>query len=128
MSLVTRLPVAAASGVCRRGRNLYVIADDELALGVYDLDGVVTGRIVLGSGELPEEPRARKAQKPDFEALVSLPGESLLALGSGSTAQRRRAALVEFTGSEARVREFSLDALYDALARELPDLNIEGGA
>ena len=128
MSLVARLPVAAASGMCRRGDNLYVVADDELALGVYDLQGAVTGRILLGSGELPEEPRARKARKPDFEALVSLPDDSLLALGSGSTPQRRGAVLVQFAGPEARASGFSLDALYEALARELPDLNIEGGA
>lgn len=128
LSLVARLELAAASGIRRRADRLYVIADDELLLGVYDLAGAARGSIALAADVLPEEHAARKAAKPDFEALVSLPDRSLLALGSGSTPARRRAVHVAFDAGEPRVRVFALDALYVALERELPELNIEGGA
>lgn len=121
------LDLAAASGIRRRGDRLYVIADDEFALGVYDLDGRPLDRIPLVAGALPDEHAERKAHKPDFEALASLPDGSLLALGSGSTLRRRRAVRVEFAPAP-RVQVFELDALYGALARELPELNLEGGA
>jgi hypothetical protein len=128
LSLVARLDLAAASGIRRRGDRLYVIADDELELGVYDLDGRSLERIPLADGVLPEDPAARKAHKPDFEALVTLPDGSLLALGSGSTPKRRRAMQIALDPEQPRVRVFSLDELYTALEEELPDLNIEGGA
>jgi hypothetical protein len=127
LSLVARLEIAAASGIRRRGDHLYVIADDELSLGVYDLTGAPRETIVLMAGVLPEEHAARKAAKPDFEALVSMPDGSLLALGSGSTAARWRAVQVIFE-PRPRTRLFTFDVLYAALERELPELNIEGGA
>lgn len=122
------LDVAAASGIALRAGSLYVIADDELDLAVYDLSGARLGRIALQAGALPDEHAIRKAQKPDFEALVQLPDDSLLALGSGSTAQRTRGAWVRFEREEPRVEPVDLSPLYDLLARELPELNIEGGA
>jgi hypothetical protein len=127
LSLVARLEVAAASGIRRRADRLYVIADDELALGVYELSGAARDSIALAGGALPEEHAARKAAKPDFEALVSLPDSSLLALSSGSTPARRRAVQIVFD-PQPRVCSFALDVLYRALELELPELNIEGGA
>jgi hypothetical protein len=84
-------------------------------------------RVPLLPGELPEEHAARKAHKPDFEALLSMPDGSLLALGSGSTAQRRRSVRVEL-GPNPQVRVLDFSELYAALERELPELNLEGGA
>jgi hypothetical protein len=124
---VAELDLAAASGVRAWADRLYVIADDELSLGVYDLVGAPYARVPLLAGELPEEHAARKAHKPDFEALLSLPDGSLLALGSGSTAQRRRGVRVEL-GTQPRVCVLDFSELYAALERELPELNLEGGA
>jgi hypothetical protein len=127
IELVARLDIAAASGVRAWADRLYVVADDELHLGVYDLRGAPCARVPLLPGELPEAHAARKAHKPDFEALVSLPDGSLLALASGSTAERRRCVRVEL-GASPRVHVLDLGELYAALERELPELNLEGGA
>jgi hypothetical protein len=127
IELVAKLDLAAASGVRAWADRLYVLADDELSLGVYDLNGAPYARVPLLPGELPEEHAARKAQKPDFEALLSLPDGSLLALGSGSTPQRRRSVCIELAASP-RVRVLDFSELYVALERELPELNLEGGA
>ena len=128
LRLIAHLDLAAASGVALHDDKLYVIADDRLELAVYDLLGKRTGRIALLPGVLPVEHAARKAHKPDFEALIALPDGSLLALGSGSTPQRRRGAWLQLTAAEPEARAVELADLYAALAGELPELNIEGGA
>ena len=128
MRLIAHLDVAAASGVALLDGSLFVLADDELALARYDRQGRRTGEIALLPGALPEGERERKAQKPDFEALVSLPDGSLLALGSGSTPSRRRGAWVQVAEPLAESRPVDLSPLYVCLERELPELNIEGGA
>ena len=106
---------------------MYVVADDRLELVVYDLKGARRQSISLLRGDLPEEHAARKAAKPDFEALVVLPDGSLLALGSGSTARRQRGAWVQNVASEPSTHEVDLSELFAALGAELPELNIEGG-
>jgi hypothetical protein len=130
--------VAAASGLVRVGAWLYVVADDALDLGVFPAEGSAPGHSVrLFEGELPHEPKARKAAKPDLEALCRLPPFSgfphgaLLAFPSGSTAQRMRGALLPLAADgalagEARAVDFS--ELYAQLARELGPLNVEGAA
>lgn len=125
---IATLDVAAASGIALRAGALYVIADDELDLAVYDPSGERLGRVALRPGALPDEHASRKAKKPDFEALLQLPDDSLLALGSGSTAQRARGAWVRFERELVRVEPVDLSPLYDALATELSELNVEGGA
>ena len=124
---MARLDVSAASGIACIAERLYVVADDLLELAVYDLLGARKQSISLLPGELPSEHAARKAQKPDFEALLELPDGSLLALGSGSTARRQRGAWVQAVAAEPRCSAVDLSGLYAALARELPELNIEGG-
>jgi hypothetical protein len=110
-----------------REQRLYVIADDQNVLAIYDLQGQRVGSIALSDAVLPAEPRARKAAKPDYECLLQLPEGSLLALGSGSTPQRMSGALIRFQGAHPHVEHVELTPLYAALARELPELNIEGG-
>jgi hypothetical protein len=120
-----RLEVAAASGLVGIGDHLYVVADDELDLLVLDAaNGRTLDRIPLFPGQLPDEHHARKAHKPDLEALALLTHETLLAVPSGSTHQRSRGALV--CGLELTPVE--LGPLYAALLEALPDLNIEGAA
>jgi hypothetical protein len=128
LTKLAELDLAAASGIVRHAERLCVIADDELALAVYDLAGAPLARVPLLPGELPQAPRERKAQKPDFEALVLLPNGSLLALGSGSTGERRRGVRIDWSGSRPFTTPIALDAFYERLERELPELNIEGAA
>jgi len=89
----------------------------------------------LFPGDLPLAHDARKARKPDLEALLRLPpfGDcpcgALLALPSGSTALRRRGALLELDRDGAIVgvaRAIDVAGLYADLDRLLPALNIEG--
>lgn len=128
--------LAAASGLVIAGAHMYLVADDEVHLGWFPVDGNGDGRLVrLFPGELPLAHDARKASKPDLEALVRLPpfGDcpdgALLALPSGSTPRRRRGALLELDPEGAIVgaaRAIDVAGLYAVLERALPALNIEG--
>ncbi|TDP72275.1 DUF6929 family protein [Roseateles toxinivorans] len=131
-----RVHLSAASGLIQIGHRLYVIADDENMLGVFSLEGDQEGTLVrLFGGELPSAPKARKAAKPDLEALALLPAFSgyphgaLLALGSGSRKQRQRAALLALDSAgelDGTVREVDLSLLYASLHVRHEQLNIEG--
>lgn len=123
---VAALDVSAASGLVVLGDRLYVIADDETFLSAYALDGTPRSRTPLLSGVLPTEHAARKRHKPDLEALALLPGDRLLALGSGSTEARMRGAVVD--PRAATLRAIDLRPLYEQLRNELSDLNVEGAA
>ena len=83
---LAQLQVAAASALVCAGDLLYLLADDELLLQRYDLNGVFIDQQPLLAGSLPSAAKARKRLKPDFEMLCQLPDGALLALGSGSTA------------------------------------------
>lgn len=130
--------LSAASGLARIGDTLYVVADDELHLGVFAASGHAPGRMLrLLAGELPPTPRERKRDKPDFETLTLLPPfmdyphGALLALGSGSKKRRHTGALqaLGITG-EPLGHALTIDAgaLYERLRQEFDDLNIEGAA
>ena len=128
--------IAAASGLVVAGAYLYVVADDEYHLGCFPASGHGDGRLVrLFPGELPLAHAARKATKPDLEALVRLPpfgdfpSGALLALPSGSSAHRRRGALLELDRDGAIVGDalaIDVAGLYAHLDELLPALNIEG--
>lgn len=129
--------LAAASGLVRVGDWLYVVADDENSIGVFPAQGDGRGRrLVFDKPALPLEPEARKAAKPDLEALAHLPAQvwpphgALLALGSGSTPRRRRGAVwpLHADGSAAAPLLLDLAPLYAALEAEIPELNLEGAA
>lgn len=117
------LRLSAASALVCQGHSFWVLADDALVLQRYSLDGDWQAELTLLPGELPSDAKLRKRLKPDFEALMSLPADSLLALGSGSTERRCRGCLVE----AGNVRVIDLNPLYGALAEHFQDLNIEGG-
>ena len=118
------------------GRWLYVIADDELHLGVFAVNGTAAGTLVrLLPGKLPKGPKKRKARKADFEVLTLLPRfagcphGALLALGSGSRPNRRRGVLVPLDRAGAvdgSPRVIDLSGLYASLERKLGELNVEG--
>jgi hypothetical protein len=107
--------------------RLCVVADDEMFLSVYHLDGTAERRVPLWPGVLPDQTKERKRLKPDAEAITLLPDASLLVLGSGSTAMRARGAVVD-PARDFAVREVDLTALWRGLSARLPELNIEGAA
>jgi len=124
------LDVSAASGLVRRGDTFYVVADDELGLLAVPERGP-THTIPLLPGALPDGAAARKAAKPDFEALCRWPGDGLLALGSGSAPTRHRACLlrpVDGDMSRGTVTVLDLAPLHARLADAFPALNLEGAA
>jgi hypothetical protein len=129
--------LSAASGLVRMDSRLFVIADDELSLGVFQAEGDEPGEAIrLFSGELPLDPAARKDEKADFEALLALPPfpgfeqGALFALPSGSKKKKRhQAALLRLSGTKsisAGVTRIDLAEAYAPLHREFARLNIEG--
>ncbi|TIH10193.1 DUF6929 family protein [Pseudomonas leptonychotis] len=117
------LRLSAASALVCQGQSLWLLADDALVLQRYSLSGDWQAEQILLPGTLPVDAKQRKPLKPDFEALLSLPDDRLLALGSGSTERRCRGCLVEADS----VRVIDLSPLYQALAGHFQELNIEGG-
>ena len=128
--------LSAASGLVRVHERLYVIADDELHLGVLDVGGAKPLRLVrVLAGRLPEDAKKRKKKKPDLESLVLLPaddthpGGALLALGSGSRPNRFVGALLPLDASgdaSGAPRRVDLEPLYRRLDDRFAELNIEG--
>ncbi len=129
--------LSAASGLVHHQGRFYVVADDEHHLGLFDdNDDETPVRLLrLWPDDLPEAKAARKALKPDLEALLTLapmpghPHGALLALGSGSRPNRRGGVLMAFAenGLPAEpVRHVDLAPLYQTLEASFQALNIEG--
>lgn len=122
--------------MARVGQRLFVVADDELSLAVFDLAVDGPGRRVrLFEGELPSDHKERKAEKPDLEALTTLPAfpgypyGALLGIGSGSKPGRQRAVLLrldEQGAIDGDAVHVDLTPLYEPLRARFDDLNIEG--
>ena len=120
---LAELPIGAASGIARFGRTLAIVADDENALVLTDLDGRNARRVPFAGGGTDS-----KETKRDLEALACT-GGTLLALPSGSTERRRRGfawSVGEDGAPAAEPTHVDLGPLYDEIARSVPDLNIEG--
>lgn len=128
--------VSAASGLVCAGSTIYVVADDELHLGVFSRDTRKPGRLIrLLDGSLPPGKAERKQQKPDFEALTLLPAledfphGALLALGSGSRANRCRGVLLGF-GEDGAIggspQTLDMSPIFSPLREAFAELNIEG--
>jgi hypothetical protein len=128
--------LSAASGLVQIGSRLFVVADDENSLGLFDFDRDRKGRLFsLFDGELPRGHKDRKAAKPDFESLAFLPlgthrpFGALFALGSGSRPNRQLGALVGLDSDglpNGPVRVVDLTPLFAPLLERFPALNIEG--
>lgn len=133
-----RLPhLSAASGLVRTKNRLYVVADDELSIGVFDAAHEKPGELIrLLPGELPLDPVERKDKKADFESLLLLlpfPGfkhGALLALSSGSKKKKRHVSallpLAKNSSVSGGAVPFDLMDAYEPLHKEFPRLNIEG--
>jgi hypothetical protein len=126
--------LSAASGLVQHRGRLYVVADDELGLGLFDLAGDARGRwFALFDGVLPAGHASRKAAKPDLESLLLWPtrdgGGELLALGSGSAARRHRAVRVTLDAAgepQGEAQSIELSELHAGLAAHFAQPNIEG--
>jgi hypothetical protein len=128
--------LSAASGLVVIGDLAYVVADDEHALGLFDLASDGPGRLLrLFDEALPDAHNERKARKADLEALTVLPAldghphGALLAIGSGSKPNRCRGALLALNPDGAvagDVQSFDLTGLYAPLRVQFAELNIEG--
>lgn len=123
--------LSAASGLVQCGQALYVVGDDEQHLAVFSLNDDGPGRLVrLLPGDLPRKKKKRKAVKPDFEILFDLPSPGdasarlLCAMGSGSTPERMRGAIVDLDTDNVTVLD--LQSLFAALAPLVAEINLEG--
>lgn len=136
-----RVHLSAASGLVRSGSQLFVVADDELHLAIFE-DILIQGQpIPLGRlvdvlpGDLPIDKATRKKAKPDLECLALLPPlpgcpmGALLALGSGSQPNRETGVVIGLGAPgvlNGRTAVLRLGALYAPLRKRFADLNIEG--
>ena len=130
------LHLSAASGLACLKSFIYVVADDELHLGVFRAASSEPGHLVrLFDGALPDSKAERKRKKPDLEALTLLPADddhphgALLALGSGSKPNRRMGALLGLDAQGAvhgSSRVVDLSPLLAPLDDAFAALNIEG--
>ena len=130
--------LSAASGLVRVHDRFYVVADDELHLGVFSANGCFDQPVELiqvFEGVLPGAPKKRKSAKPDLEALALLPPSpihpqgALLALGSGSRPTREGGVLLGLDaqgGIAGEPARLNLSSLYAPLHARFADLNIEG--
>jgi hypothetical protein len=129
--------LSAASGLVYVQSKLFVIADDELSLGMFAPDGTAPGDVIrLLPGNLPLDPIERKDDKADFETLFALPpfpgfeDGALFALPSGSKKKKRhKAALLRLSDTKsisAGVTPIDLAEAYAPLHKEFARLNIEG--
>jgi hypothetical protein len=117
--------ISAASGLIKIDQRIFVIADDENFLGLYDLKNQTGLCCELFAGRLPEDKQQRKKVKPDLECILLVPdAQSLLLIPSGSTTHRDRGAVIDLQGKLKE--EISFSFLYNQLRHQLPELNIEG--
>ena len=130
--------ISAASGLACVGSHIYVVADDELHLGVFCKDDNEPGRLVrLFTGDLSIVKAHRKRHKPDLEAIVFIPAfedfpdGALLALGSASRPNRGRGILLGLDPQGAvhgSPEQVDMAPLLGPLHQVFADLNIEGAA
>jgi hypothetical protein len=131
--------IASASGVVRRGQFVYVIGDDLLQIGVFELAAREPGVLrQVFAGDLPDDPKRRGTHKPDLEALTALPpvedepNGGLFGLGSGSKPNRDRGFFCSFAADgslSGEARTVELHPVYEAVRGELGgQVNIEGAA
>ena len=130
--------ISAASGLVRVNNRLVVVADDEHHLGVFPADPAGPGELIrVFEGTLPKKYKKRKAQKPDLETLLFMPAfagypnGALVALGSGSKANRETGVVLGLDASgniDSPPALFDLGALYDEMRDKVGVVNIEGAA
>ena len=128
--------LCAASGLVGIENNFYVVADDELSLGIFPATGDGPGKLFpVFPGELPEHHTERKKQKPDLEAITYLSKEhfrpfgAILVVPSGSKPNRFAGGIIPLQKNgdlDPNLRTVDFGQLYKELRLTFSDLNIEG--
>lgn len=128
--------LSAASGLVQVDNWLYVVADDENYLGIFQRDTHDNGCLkMLFPGDLSLVYEERKAEKPDLEVLTLIPASTqhphgaLLALSSGSKKLRTKGAVISFNHHnelQDDIEIVDLSFLYQELKNKIGKLNIEG--
>lgn len=128
--------VYAASGLARLDNCLYVVADDELHLAIFDFQGKTPGRwLRLCPGNLPNEYLERKKAKPDLESITHIPAHqhamygALLVVPSMSTERRTHGMLVVLGAKQCltdTIIPIDFSKVREALKSCVTELNIEG--
>lgn len=123
--------VRAASGLVWWQGALAVVQDDTHIVARIDPATGLAEAVHLPAADGVRQygsDRGNKAAKLDHESCFVLPDGSLVALGSGSTAARRR--VMRLDGPDATPRVFEARALYAALSAHTgfagSELNLEG--
>ncbi len=129
--------LSAASGLVQVDAWIYVVADDEKHLGIFNHHNNENGVLQqLFPGDLPLALEERKAEKPDLEVLLLIsaskkyPYGALLAIGSGSKENRAQGVIIPFDIEgvlQTDLQTINLLPLYQKLKKEIGKLNIEGG-
>lgn len=127
--------ISAASGLVLTQDYFFVIADNDLNLGVLNRTNGKNQLIPILPGELPINKKERKKKKPDFETLLQitdnrLPAPGLIAFPSGSSPQRYLGVYIPFnkehTLNTSGIIRFDLTRLFKTLLTQTEELNIEG--
>ncbi|MBC7541858.1 MAG: hypothetical protein H7338_03925 [Candidatus Sericytochromatia bacterium] len=114
--------VRAGSALIRRHDRLLIVQDDALAVILLDM---ATGTIQTLGLRKSQGTAMSKATKPDFELAVAGPDGAIVILGSGSTPDRRRIAVLDPNDGQFSVADG--DDLYAAVAEALGHTpNLEG--
>ena len=119
--------ITSASGLIFHENYFYLVADDEQALIKLHENLDRPGEMIhIFEEKLPEDPKLRKALKPDFESLTYLPEKgSILCLGSGSKPQREKAVLIDLNNKKTFLKTSNF---FQKLNSIFSELNIEGCA
>ncbi|WP_123847300.1 DUF6929 family protein [Chitinophaga lutea] len=119
--------IPSASGLAFYNGHYYIVGDDATKLFILNADLTLNNRLpVPGAESNGEQPRIPKKIKKDWESLSIIKAANktaLMALGSGSLAPHRNAALLYFPDTGAMEIK-DLTAFYETLKLEA-DLNIE---
>jgi hypothetical protein len=73
--ILTLKNIFGASGLVKIDSVFYVIADDDLSLGIIEEEKEII-LVPLVTGVLPIEHKERKKVKPDWEALTKIPSSN----------------------------------------------------
>jgi len=117
--------ISAASGICYRHNEVYIVADNSPYLYHYDFHESRLYKIQIDSSQIEE--RVEKKYKADFETLYDLDSVIVL-VGSGSGPERCKAFI--YNKARQKVEKVALDALYDQMQKigniDTRNFNIEG--